>query len=204
MKVLSWFKFSPLHWMSGRIQRCSEIAQARFLRVCCLYFKEGGEMSVKDAQLELQEAWDELVRWEIITHDDERIWIDFLDEQLDTLEELSSKRKQAAEARWRKKEKPSKKDASAKQVHASALKSLEDQIKDLDHKYPQDLITEFVEYWTEPNKSGTQLRWQMEKTWDIKRRLARWAKNNFSKFETEQTSKLNYAIRTKQDPRSGA
>jgi len=46
-------------------------------------------------------------------------------------------------------------------------------------KFPTDLITEFVEYWTEPNKSGTKQRWELEKTWDTGRRLTRWANNNF-------------------------
>lgn len=32
----------------------------------------------------------------------------------------------------------------------------------------------FHSYWTEPNKSKTRLRWEMEKTWDTKRRLSTW------------------------------
>lgn len=43
--------------------------------------------------------------------------------------------------------------------------------------YPEEMKTEFFDYWTEPNKSGTQLRFEMEKTWHLGRRLARWAKN---------------------------
>lgn len=35
-------------------------------------------------------------------------------------------------------------------------------------------ITKFISYWTEPNKSGSKQRWQMEKTFEIGRRLATW------------------------------
>lgn len=38
-------------------------------------------------------------------------------------------------------------------------------------------IRKFIEYWTEPNKSHTKLRWEMEKTWDTKRRLRTWFTN---------------------------
>ena len=44
--------------------------------------------------------------------------------------------------------------------------------------YPTSMLREFGEYWTEPNKSGTKLRFELEKTWDTKRRLERWASNS--------------------------
>lgn len=36
---------------------------------------------------------------------------------------------------------------------------------------------EFFYYWTEPNKSGTKMKFELEKTWDTKRRLKRWYDN---------------------------
>tara|TARA_R100000655_G_scaffold4623_3_gene14947 strand:+ start:1013 stop:1774 length:762 start_codon:yes stop_codon:yes gene_type:complete len=41
----------------------------------------------------------------------------------------------------------------------------------------------FVDYWTEANKSGTKMRFEMEKTWDLKRRLSRWVNSSFNKKE---------------------
>jgi len=35
-------------------------------------------------------------------------------------------------------------------------------------------LRKFVDYWTEPNKSGTRTRWEMQATFDVKRRLVRW------------------------------
>lgn len=39
-------------------------------------------------------------------------------------------------------------------------------------------IQSFVAYWTEPNKSKTKVKWELEKTWDMKRRISRWLKNS--------------------------
>lgn len=41
--------------------------------------------------------------------------------------------------------------------------------------YGKKLIREFYEYWTEPNKSKTKFRQEMERTWDTERRLKTWA-----------------------------
>lgn len=35
-------------------------------------------------------------------------------------------------------------------------------------------LSKFFRYWTEPNKSGTKVRWELEKTFDVKRRLHTW------------------------------
>ena len=44
--------------------------------------------------------------------------------------------------------------------------------------YERDMLNAFWKYWTEPNKSKTRMRFEMEKTWDMGRRLARWEKGN--------------------------
>lgn len=46
--------------------------------------------------------------------------------------------------------------------------------KGLPENRAREEIQRFVLYWTEPNKSGTKVRWQMEKTFDVKRRLVTW------------------------------
>lgn len=43
--------------------------------------------------------------------------------------------------------------------------------------YGKDMIRAFYNFWTEPNKSQTKMRFELEKTWEISRRLATWAKN---------------------------
>ena len=40
--------------------------------------------------------------------------------------------------------------------------------------YGKEMVREFFDYWTEPNKSKTKMRFELEKTWDLKRRLNTW------------------------------
>jgi hypothetical protein len=37
------------------------------------------------------------------------------------------------------------------------------------------MLRAFYDYWSELNKSGAKMRWEMEKTWELSRRLATWA-----------------------------
>ncbi len=47
--------------------------------------------------------------------------------------------------------------------------------------FGRSTVRDFYNYWSEPNKSKTKIKWQLEKTWDTKRRLLRWSQNNFQK-----------------------
>lgn len=51
-------------------------------------------------------------------------------------------------------------------------------LKEFSNIYSRDMLKEFYAYWTEPNKSNTKFRQELEKTWDIKRRLESWSKND--------------------------
>ena len=46
--------------------------------------------------------------------------------------------------------------------------------------YDIEMLKSFYEYWTETSKSGKKMKFEMEKTWETSKRLARWAKNNSS------------------------
>ena len=43
--------------------------------------------------------------------------------------------------------------------------------------YGEEMIKAFYDYWREPNRSKTKMRWEQEKTWDINLRLKRWERN---------------------------
>jgi len=49
-----------------------------------------------------------------------------------------------------------------------------------------NIIDEFISYWTEPNKSKTKMRFELERTWDTKRRLQTWIRND-KKFNPQNT-----------------
>ena len=46
------------------------------------------------------------------------------------------------------------------------------------------MLIAFYNYWSEPNKSGTKFLKELQKTWDLSRRLSRWANNDYSKNNT--------------------
>jgi len=48
-------------------------------------------------------------------------------------------------------------------------------------EFGKETCRDFYDYWTEPNKSKTKIRWQLEKTWDLRKRITRWSNNNFKK-----------------------
>ncbi len=45
--------------------------------------------------------------------------------------------------------------------------------------FPKEMLRDFYNYWREPNKSKTKMRFELEKTWDLNLRLQKWSNNNF-------------------------
>lgn len=64
---------------------------------------------------------------------------------------------------------------------------------EMELKATQQEINKFVSYWTEPNKSGTKMRWEMEKTFELSRRLTTWFSRSkqFSGFRDSKTEKID-------------
>lgn len=59
-----------------------------------------------------------------------------------------------------------------------------------EYNYPKEVLEEFFSYWTEPNKSGTRMRFEQEKTWHLGRRLARWANNTWNNKPGNNANKV--------------
>lgn len=59
---------------------------------------------------------------------------------------------------------------------------------------PADLvrteIRKFVLYWTELNKSGTRQRWELERTFEVSRRLGTWLRNYIGFNKTSNPSAI--------------
>ena len=60
--------------------------------------------------------------------------------------------------------------------------------------FDKTTLRDFYNYWTEPNKSLTKIKWQLERTWDSKKRLTRWVNNDFKKTSNNQPAKQPMAI----------
>jgi hypothetical protein len=50
-----------------------------------------------------------------------------------------------------------------------------DTLKPFLETYGKEMIRKFYDYWTEPNKSNTKFKMELEKTWSLERRLETWA-----------------------------
>lgn len=119
--------------------------------------------------------------------------------RLEERDAKSQKARETAFKRWNK----NKDDANAMQTHSegNAIKERKvNEIKEKENKvndriqtfktkvftysniHSVDMLLKFFNYWSELNKSGTKMRFELEKTWEIEKRLATW-KNNNDKFE---------------------
>ena len=151
-------------------------------------------------------AFDSLCKENVITIVDELICIHFLNLQLLQFEDLSTKNRDNATKGWekRKKNKANRVDATAlpKVSEPNAIredkrreeKIREDKIKVkdiLDRKntfslhaksfnniYEDNLIQEFIDYWTETNPQGKKMKCEMQKTFQINLRLKKWYSNS--------------------------
>lgn len=135
MEKLTWFKFVISDWMMGKIQKCPEVTQARFMRLCCLYWNKECMLSYEDAEIEIDDDHLKiLLSKKIVIHNQEFITIKFLDEQNDGVVSLSDKRSAAANSRWEKnrilKEIAMQDDANALKKYAIAMQNDAEKIRE--------------------------------------------------------------------------
>lgn len=155
-------------------------------------------------------ALDSLCDEKIIEVINGNIFIKFLSEQLSEFNDISNQNAKNAKEGWEKRRKDkslSGGNATALTSHSdgNAIREekrrenekKEDKINNIEERklkfastlneylpiYGRELLNQFYAYWTEPNKSKSKFRQELEKTWDLKRRLETWAKNekNFTR-----------------------
>lgn len=206
-KELPYFKFEPNQWDNGNIQMCSREDKGLFIDLCSIYWSRLGDVPLKLAVQKLcggnATAFDSLITSHIFRVIDGMIYIEFLDEQLQEFELLSNQNKENALKGWEKRRQT--KASSDRNATASIPQSENDAIREdkkiIDKRtkeekllarkkifastlepfvsvYGKDLVNEFYKYWTEPNKSGTKFKQELQATWSLERRLETWAKND--------------------------
>jgi hypothetical protein len=126
-KELPYFKFEPSEWDNGNIQMCSRESKGLFADLCSLYWSRLGELPYALALQKLcngkRDALQELINHDIIGIVGDNIAIEFLDEQLSERGQISEKRRESAQKRW--------KDANALQMQSkSNAKRREENIKE--------------------------------------------------------------------------
>ena len=58
----------------------------------------------------------------------------------------------------------------------------------LSFDYEESILNGFIDYWTEPNKSNTKMKFELNKTWSTKLRLKTWAANQ-KKWDKPKSNK---------------
>ncbi len=64
------------------------------------------------------------------------------------------------------------------------------------YDYPKSMLESFYDYWSEPNKSKTKERWQLQPTFEISRRLKTWAKREKSFNKKQTMSKIDMHLQS--------
>ena len=91
------------------------------------------------------------------------------------------------------KENNTKKDTINTDILEFRLMKFGSEVSDISAEIQMDIseANKFIDYWTEPNKSGTRMRFEMQTTWDTNRRLLRWQKNNLGWTGSIQKTKVS-------------
>jgi hypothetical protein len=77
---------------------------------------------------------------------------------------------------------------------SATKKSLEERQKDFYEslvpyidKYDRQMIRDFYNYWSQVNEGGTKMLWEMQKAFEISKRLATWSSRRKSSSQTQES-----------------
>lgn len=79
---------------------------------------------------------------------------------------------EGAQNKRKKEEKELKNDKKELEERTQEFK---DDVFSFEISYPSNMLTKFFDYWSELNKSQTKMRFELEKTWELPKRLKTWA-----------------------------
>lgn len=136
----------------------------------------------------------------LFQYDSDSFWSDGVIEQIEKRQKLKEKRKEAANKRWISEKNivvPEEETVSSPNVKTTKVDK-EEEMKSRERifynalipfvkTYGREMIREFFDYWSEPNKSHSKMRFEQERTWDLSRRLQTWEKrsrNGFGKYNS--------------------
>jgi hypothetical protein len=216
-KELPYFKFEPAEYLTKDISFCSLSAQGLFINICSYYWQRNCKLTKEQLlkRLNHETELNELISEGVIDLIENNIFIKFLDNQLNEVEIKSKTNSINGGKGGRPKKNPIETETKPKQnpneSQTKAIredKIIEDKIKEnnsitnleirslafknslipFKNKYQIDLLKNFYEYWTEPNPSKTKMRFELERTWSIERRLTNWAsrQKDFNKQTIKQ------------------
>ncbi len=74
------------------------------------------------------------------------------------------------------------------------LSKFKQDVMSWDSLYDEVILEAFISYWSEPNRSNSKMRFELQPTWNTKMRLATWVKND-DKYN-HKTGKTTSSVET--------
>lgn len=59
--------------------------------------------------------------------------------------------------------------------------NFKDELRSYKTQYTDEILKAFFSYWSEPDKQKTKMRFEMQRTWDTKKRLVTWNNNTYGR-----------------------
>tara|TARA_R100001594_G_scaffold43128_1_gene75290 strand:- start:1523 stop:2386 length:864 start_codon:yes stop_codon:yes gene_type:complete len=166
-----------------------------------------------DLRVDKNKVIDVLQNYDLFAFNDNFFYSKSLSRRMEKLDKIKEKRRESGKlggkAKANSKQVLEQKVASVKQEKKSIVKQskvnnkesiikertdgFKKQVFEFQSKYDLEMLEDFIIYWTEPNKSMTKLKYEMEKTWDTGRRLSRWARTN-TQFKGNQSPSQKFKI----------
>ena len=158
-----------------------------------------------DIRSESEKIHDIIKNYNLFQFEGDYFYSKSLSRRMEKLDKIKEKRresgKQGAIASAKARQMLKNEKANEQQVKQSKVNVLEEkthlfkkQVFEFQSQYDLEMLEEFVLYWTEPNKSNTKLKYELEKTWDYSRRLKRWANNMQTNSSPSQKFQLNGSL----------
>ena len=169
--------------------------------------QEGYILSLKDIpsiaydlRIEIPIIEEIIFNYDLFVMEDDIFYSKSLKKRLELMDEMKLKRVEAGRKGGIASAKVKQESSNAKALNKT--KENKTKIKDINERYNKfkdqsqefisiygkDLIHEFISYWTEPNKSNTKMKFELQQTFDIKRRLSTWDKNSFGSLKRKDNS----------------
>lgn len=213
-KELPYFKFYINEWNIGDISLENYKIQGIFINICIYYWSKDCNLTILNLKKKFkgyEPQINHLINTGILKTEYEFISIHFLNEQFKSKEIQSITNKINGTKGGRPNQNKTELVSEIKPIRLEVanqnktnieyrkgdnkiLNNIEDRKLKFSNSllpflntYGQELITNFSDYWTEPNKSKTKFRAELEKTWDVSLRLKKWSLNNFNKKNNGNT-----------------
>lgn len=130
-----------------------------------------------------------------------------LSKTLDDICQKSLKASENAKKRWSMQPQSDRNTikVNKSKVNKSKLNKIDDRIHDFKksvfshNDFDKKDLEDFFLYWTEKNKSGTKFRAEMQRTFSIPLRIARWCNNGFNKDKNKTPDYFDEVLYKKMD-----